>query len=411
MAYIKPFKAVQPTTDKASLVVARSYENYSDEELKSQLDFNPFSFLHIINPGYKFQHEISGEQRFKLVKNRYLEFKEDGVLHENEQECYYLYKKITRSTTFCGIVAAAYVDDYENNVIKKHEDTIAFRERLFKEYLKEVGFNTEPVLLTYPDNEKIQSVVDKVQQKTPDYKFSTTNKETHFLWRIEDANEIAEIQAEFEKMPALYIADGHHRSASSALLAKECQERDSLGCSDKAYNFFMSYLIPESNLKIYEFHRIIKDLNGLSKEEFLIQLDKDFRIENRGLELYKPSKKHHFSMYLDGEYYSLYLRKINAHFTNSLSKLDTYILYDRIIKPVLGIDDVRNDKRISYIDGKNDSVELKARIDSGEYAVGFGMMPITVEEMKQIADEGLTMPPKSTYIEPKMLNGLYVYEF
>lgn len=391
--------------------MSRSYEDYSAEELTAQLDFNPYTFLHILNPGYKYQHEITGKERFQLVKNRYLEFKEDNILQHDEQESYYLYKIITRNGDFCGIVAAACVEDYENNVIKKHEDTIAYRESLFKEYLKVVGFNTEPVLLTYPDNTEIDGIISNVMKTEPDNVFATTNRESHYLWKISNQEAIQKIKSEFGKMPALYIADGHHRSASSALLAKDLREKNKAHCGEEPYNYFMGYFIPESNLKIYEFHRLIKDLNGLSKEEFLMRLDKDFRIEDRGLEYYKPTKKHHFSMYLDGEYYSLYLRKAEMNFTDALSRLDTYILYDKIIRPVLGIDDVRNDKRISYLHGKNDSVEVKTRVDSGEFAVGFGMLPINIKEMKEIADEGLTMPPKSTYIEPKMLSGLNVYEF
>lgn len=411
MAIIKPFKAVRPPKDKAGLVVSRSYEDYSEKELKAQLDFNPYSFLHILNPGYKYQHEISGKERFGLVKNRYLEFKEDGIFQQDQEESYYVYKIVTRTHSFCGIIAAACAEDYEQNVIKRHEDTIEYRETLFKEYLKVVGFNTEPVLLTYPDNPEIDGIISKIQKTEPENVFATTNRESHYLWKISEPSAIEKIKKEFKGMPALYIADGHHRSASSALLAKDFKDKNSKHCGEEAYNFFMGYFIPESNLKIYEFHRLIKDLNGLSKEEFLMKLDQDFRIEDRGLEYYKPSKKHHFSMYLDGEYYSLYLRKTEAKFTDALSKLDTFILYDKVIKPILGISDVRTDKRISYVHGKSDSVEVKTRVDSGEFAVGFGMMPITVEEMKEIADEGLTMPPKSTYIEPKMLSGLNVYEF
>lgn len=411
MTKILPFKAVRPAREFAGLVASRSYEDYDEEELKAQLEFNPYSFLHIINPGYKFQHEIGGEKRFGMVKNRYLEFREDRTFIQDELPSYYIYKIHTREGDCCGIIAAASVEDYENNVIKRHEDTIAHREELFKEYLKVVGFNTEPVLLTYPDDPVINALLEERMKSRPEYEFATANKEIHSLWLIDEPANIERIRQQFSAIEQLYIADGHHRSASSWLLAKESREQNPDHTGQEAYNFFMSYLISESNLRIFEFSRLIKDLNGHTKEEFLILLDEWFRIENRGIDIYKPSKKHHFNMYLDGEFYSLYLRKHNAEFTNSLSELDSFILYDKILKPILGIEDLRYDKRIAYIHGRNDLIELKTRVDSGEFEVGFGMLPAGIEEIKQIADENLTMPPKSTYIEPKLRSGLTIYEF
>ncbi|CAM4112193.1 DUF1015 domain-containing protein [Gillisia limnaea] len=411
MAKINPFKAVRPTKDKAGLVASRPYEDYTEGELKAQLQYNPFSFLHIINPGYKFQHEITGEKRFQLVKNRYLEFKEEEIFIKDPAPCYYFYKIVTRNDSFFGIIAAASLEDYENNIIKKHEDTIAFRENLFKDYLKVVGFNTEPVLLTYPDSAVIDELIEEAMNTRPEYEFTTHNKETHFLWTICEPKIVEQIKREFEKMPALYIADGHHRCSSSYILSKESKAENPMHSGEEPYNYFMSFLIAESKLKIYEFSRLVTDLNGWSKEEFLMQLDEQFRIENRGSQLYSPKSKNHFNMYLDGEFYSLFLRKTNYEFTDSLSTLDTYILYEKLLKPILGIQDLRNDLRISYIHGKNDLIEMKSEIDSGRFTVGFGMLPLTIEEIKKVADEGLIMPPKSTYIEPKLRSGLTIYEF
>lgn len=392
-------------------MASRPFEEYTIEELRFQLEHNPFSFLHIINPGYKFQKEVSGETRFQLVKNRYLEFKEEEVFIQDELPCYYIYKTLSRNQSYCGIIAAASVDDYEQNLIKKHEDTIALREKIFKEYLQVVGFNTEPVLLTYPDSEVINEVMKDTMAQRPEYEFTSFNKDTHYLWTVDDPALTRRIREEFEKMPTIYIADGHHRSASSWLLAREAQAANAAHTGEEPYNFFMSYLIAESNLKLYEFNRLVRDLNGLTKKEFLIRLDEWFRIENRGSEVYRPSKKHHFSMYLEGEFYSLYLRKTKYEFHDSLSALDPYILYLKILKPILGIEDLRNDHRISYVPGKNESFEVKEAIDKGEFAVGFGMLPLTISELKQVAEEGLTMPPKSTYIEPKLRSGLTIYEF
>ncbi|MCK5401865.1 MAG: DUF1015 domain-containing protein, partial [Flavobacteriaceae bacterium] len=310
-----------------------------------------------------------------------------------------------------GIIAATSAEDYENNVIKKHEDTIEYRENIFKDYLKTVGFNAEPVLLTYPDNSIIAGIISETEQERAEFEFTTTYRDTHYLWKLEDSKTINTIKQEFEDIDTIYIADGHHRSASSYLLARDLKSNNNSHSGNEKYNFFMSYLIPESDLKIYEYNRIIKDLNGLTKEEYLIQLDTMFRIENRGSELYKPSKKHHFSMYLDGEFYSLYLRKANYKINNSLEALDTHILYKTILEPILEISDLRNDTRIEYSYGRNDLVNIKSKVDSKEFAIGFGLVPINIEEMKHVANEGLTMPPKSTYIEPKLRSGVTIYEF
>lgn len=410
MAIVKPFKAVRPTRDKANLVVSRSYHIYDKEGLEFRLKNNPYSFLQVLNPGYKFEKEISGKKRFKMVRNRYREFKDEGFFKEDQKPLFALYKMTTREHTFCGIIGATAVEDYENDVIKVHEETLEAREKLFKKYLKTVGFNAEPVLLTYPDNSSLTNLFSEIMTERPEYEFSTTDRVTHHLWLIDNDAHAKAIEQEFAAMDALYIADGHHRSASSCLLAQDYKKNGTFvpGISQ---NLFMSFLIPESNLKIYEFYRIIKDLNGLSKEEFLIQLDEYFRIENRGLLPYKPSKQHHFSMYLDGEFYSLYLRKTQYSFSNALEELDAQILYDLVLNPILGIKDLRNDQRIDYVPGKNDVIAIKETVDHNDFQVAFGMLPISVAQMKQIADEGLKMPPKSTYIEPKLRSGLTIYEF
>lgn len=412
MAKIIPFKAVRPTRDKVNLLAARSYESYTAMQVESRLRDNPFSFLHIVNPGFRYHKEISGVERYGLVRNRYQEFKEDGIFMQDEKPSLYIYKIVNRDgLVFHGIVAATSVQDYEDDIIKKHEDTLEFREINFKEYLKTVGFNAESVLLTYPDNKELEAIINSVMQSRPEYEFTTTYRDTHYVWNIDDEVLLKKIQDIYSEMPALYIADGHHRSASAFLLAKDLKEKNPHHTGEEAYNFFMSYLIPESELKIYEFNRLVKDLNGMSKEEFLIKLDAYFRIENRGLDYYNPAKLHHFSMYLDGEFYSLNLRKTSYEINNALDALDTYILYVTVLKPLLGIEDLRNDQRIEYAHGKKDLAFVKTAVDSGTFAVGFGLLPVTSTEIKQIADEGLKMPPKSTYIEPKLRSGVTVYEF
>ncbi len=412
MAKIIPFKAVRPTRDKVSLVAARSYQSYTLEQRESRLRDNPFSFLQIVNPGYKYDKQLSGQARYNLVRNRYLEFKEDAIFVQDDKPCYYVYQITDRDhQVFNGIIAAASAEDYENDIIKKHEDTIAFKEVIFKDYLKTVGFNAEPVLLTYPDNAIIATIIEQIQKDRAEFEFTTTYRDTHLLWKVDDEKQLRKIAKEFQQMKTIYIADGHHRSASSYLLYKELKHNNLEHTGNESYNFFMSYLIPESNLRIHEFNRLIKDLNGLTKEEFLIQLDMLYRIENRGQLPYQPTKTHHFSMYLDGEFYSLYLRKTVYQMKTSLDALDTQILYKTILEPILGIHDLRNDERIGYINGKKDIVSLKSAVDNGNYRVGFGMFAVHLDEMKAIADDGLKMPPKSTFIEPKLRSGITIYEF
>ncbi|MDB9782733.1 DUF1015 domain-containing protein [Winogradskyella sp.] len=412
MAKIIPFKAVKPTRAIVGLVAARPYQSYTVDERESRMDYNPFSFLHIVNPGYKYDQVITGAERYNLVKNRYLEFKEDGVFVQDDKPSFYVYKIVNRhGQAFNGIIAATSAEDYENDVIKKHEDTIANREETFKSYIQTVGFNAEPVLLTYPDNSVISAIIEDAQKAYAEFEFTMTYRDTHYLWKIDNDKTIATLQAEFKQMQTIYIADGHHRSSSSYLLYKDEKAKNPNHKGDESYNFFMSYLIPESDLVIHEFNRLVKDLNGLSKEAFLIKLDTHFRIENRGLMPYSPSKKHHFSMYLDGEFYSLYLRKTNYEFKTSLDKLDAQLLYKTILQPILGINDLRTDNRIEYVNGKHEMITIKSSVDSGKFKVGFGMCPATVNQMKQIADEGLKMPPKSTYILPKLRSGITIYEY
>lgn len=403
MPIIKPFKGVRATPEKAAHLIARSYQLYDAKELEQILRYNPYSFLHILNPGFKFSQTLNGSDRFTMVKNRYLEFKEEQHLVQEEAPAFYLYENSDANHSYTGIIAATAVNDALTGRIKKHEETLQPRVELFKDYLNTVKFNAEPVLLTYTDHNQVNEVMATVKEKQPLFHVKTLDKVSHRLWVIKEIDLIKTLEDTFASMPELYIADGHHRTSSSELLAQE-QHADS-------YQYFMSYIIAESQLQITEFNRLVKDLNGLSKEEFLIKLDMIYRIENRGLELYKPSKKHHFSMYLDGDYYSLYLRKELFNPQNILEELDAQLLYDTILKPILGISDLRNANRIDYSAGANDVLHMKLRIDAGEFAVGFHMVPVHVNELKAIANAGLTMPPKSTYIKPKLPSGLTIYQY
>ena len=411
MADVKPFKAVRPSRDKVALVSSKSYEDYSPAELGAKLDFNPYSFLHVINPGYKYHQEVSGEQRFKLVHNRYMEFKKEAIFIQDKSPAFYIYERTCAENTFCGIIGATSVDDYLKNTIKKHEGTIHKRVNLFENYLKITGFNAEPVLLTHQDHQGLASIINLEKKKRPEYEFSTKDKRLHKLWLVNEESTLLAISNAFKEIKALYIADGHHRTASSALLAKELAAENNKHTGLEDYNFFMSYLIPESNLKISEFNRFITDLNGLSTKAFLTALRTFYNIENKGQQLYTPSKKHHFSMYLEGEFYALHLKKSNYTFNNALSKLDAEILYRTVLHPILGIKDLTNNERIGYAHNKRDALSIKTKVDAGLYKVGFGLIPVTFAEMKEVSDQNLKMPPKTTYIQPKLRSGLTMYEF
>lgn len=412
MATVKPFKGVRPTRDKVALVSSKSYEAYSPEALSAKLAFNPFTFLHVVNPGYKYHHEeISGEQQFRLVYNRYLEFKEENIFIQDHKPVFYVYQKIKpNGQSYCGIIASVAASDYHNNHVKIHEKTLKSREVMFEHYLKNTGFNPEPVLLTYPDNDTIERIVKKYQKKRAEYEFSSMDRDQHFLWVVENDQDLQDIEKEFALIDTLYIADGHHRTTSSCLLAQHLSEQNPEDTGEEPYNYFMSFLLPKSQVSIYEFNRFVKNLNGLTADEFLMEIDTYFRIEEKGMRLYKPQEKFHFSMYLEGKFYELKLRESLYEFTDALSRLDAQILYKTLLEPVLGIDDVRDDSKIVYSQDKSDGLELKTKVDSGEFKVSFGMYPCTMNELMDIVDSGLVMPPKTTYIEPKMRSGMIMYE-
>jgi uncharacterized protein (DUF1015 family) len=406
MAKIVPFQAVRPTRDKVCLVTCRSYEEYVNAELAAQLDFNPLSFLHILKPAYTNQETVSFEKRYRQVHQKYQEFKDQIILIKDNKPAIYIHKIVNKTHSFTGIIAGTSIEDYCNNIIKKHEDILAFRVQLLKDYMKYAEFNTEPVLMTYPDNKIIEDWIFNCCQKLADFEFSTTKKEIHYLWKIEDSLEINWLQNIFAKTEHLYIADGHHRTEALKLLS---EENDAVENTSK--NHILSYLISENNVKIYEFNRLIKDLNGYSKTEFIEALKKNFDVENRFQLPFEPVEKYQFGMYLDDNFYSVVLKKENINFSTALESLDTQILYKNVLLPILGIKDLRNDERIEYLSGKQAITEVKNKIDQGEFEVGFLLFPSNIAEIKALADANQIMPPKSTYIEPKFRSGLVIYEF
>lgn len=405
MAKINPFKAVRPAPDKVALVTCRTYDDYSSAELAAWLSFNPYSFLHVIHPAYAHAQKITLEKRFKGVAHKYQDFKDEDILIAENSTAFYIYEIETKGQLFTGIIAGASIADYQNGYIKKHEDTLQYRVELFKDYLHQTHFNTEPVLITYPDSIEINTFLSLQKQQQPVYSFATPNKEKHTLWKLDTQTEMEWLVEHFDKIPNLYIADGHHRSASAELLYEQDKH---LG--NENLNYFMSFLIAESTVKIYEYNRLVRDLNGLTKDDFIKKLAEHFIIKTKDQELWKPQNKFEFGMYLDGSFYALFYKHEQHDESSLLNSLDAQILYATVLHPLLGIEDLRNDERIDYIPGKQSIAIIKELVDEGEFEVGFMLYPSDINEIKALADNNLIMPPKSTYIEPKFRNGLVVYE-
>jgi len=409
MAQIIPFKVVTPSKSKASLVPSRSYQSYNATELKLKMANNPYSFLHVISPNYN--KNKKNVARYKAIRDTYLNFKNKSVFISEKAPVFYIHKIVNHlGLVFNGIVAAASCEDYKNNIIKKHEDTIVKREHTFKTYLDGVGFNAEPVLLTYPDSAIISKSIRDIQATSPDTTFTMNYGDSHSLWKVDNAEIIQKIIDEFQTIDSIYIADGHHRFASSYLLYEAKKAKDICHNKKMPYGFCMSYLIPESELVIKAFHRLIKSLNGFTKQAFFNALALYYTLDKTDVNHCVPKTQKSFGMYLEGEFYMLHLKKGSYKIKNALDNLDAHILFKTILKPILGITDLRGSNQISYVDSEQGVASVKTSVDSKAYDIGFYVYPTTVEQMKEIADNGLSMPPKSTYILPKLRSGVTIYE-
>ena len=410
MAKIYPFEAVRPSKEALENFSSKSYKSYTEKELRDSLKKNPDTFLSIITIKKDTSLIVDKSRRYEMVRQKYDQFIDSKILIKDSIAAFYIYETTQENgDQSSGIMATASVEDYNTNIIKKHEATIAKREHTFKTYLNTVRFNAAPVLLTYSDNLSLETDIQNAKKKAADFSSWTTGNETHKLWRVNDPEAVHCIQNSFQNIPSLYIADGHHRSASSALLARE--KKGTLKTPENnSFNRFLTYLIPESQLKIYDYNRVIKDLNGLSTAEFLEKISVVFEVKNKGKNPYKSLKANAISMYIDGLFYSLSLRKSKQDNSSAINKLDTYILQTQLLEPILNITNVRTNKRIAYIHGANSLEQIKATVDRGDDAVGFGLFPIDTKTLMAIADSDAVMPPKSTYIYPKLRSGITIYE-
>lgn len=396
MAIVRPFKAIRPTRDKANLVATRSYLSYSDETLKEKLEHNPFTFLHIINPNIK----QKGINKFNAVKDKFNDFKEAGFFITEDTETFYIYQQKNENQTFEGIIGATAVADYLNGNIKKHEHTITAREKMFESYLDTTGFNAEPVLLCHQKNTAITNLIQYYKVTRAEYEFATTDKTIHKLWLVNSTKDINIIINSFKNIDNLYIADGHHRSASSALLAQNSTKKNS--------PYFMSFLIDENQLNIINFNRLIKHTNGLTSYELIAEIKKSYTVIEKGSIPYSPNFTDEISMYIRETWYSLVALPKNIE-QDCVSRLDPAILSNNILAPILNITDEKTDENISFESGTTPLSKIAKKIDSGEYEIAFILKPISISALKEVADNNRFMPPKSTYIEPKLRSGLTIY--
>ena len=410
MSKIIPFKAVRPTRDKAYLVSSRPSYSYNKKHLESKLEGNPFTFLHVINPEFREDDSTKPNtvERFEKVRDKYDEFKSLGYFTQDEVPAIYIYRQITPTNTYIGIIAAASVDDYLNGKIKVHEHTLSQREEMFKKYLNVCKFNAESVLLTYKDNEDIDALFEKYINTRSEYEFTNTREIKHDLWVVSDQKDIVALQDAFTNVEHSYIADGHHRVSSSALYTQSQREKGYNG--DEDFNYFMAFYIAESKLRIFGYNRTVSSLNDLTSEEFLFQIEKSFTL-TKSTEAYHPKSLHNLSMYFGESWYSLTIKDEFIDNENPVGCLDAQLLSTLVLSPILGIHDLKTDNRVNFIEGTKGMEALQESVDSNISKVAFGFFPVSIDQLKRVADTNNIMPPKSTWIEPKIRSGLTVFEF
>lgn len=407
MTKIKPFKAIRPVRDKVHLVATRPYYSYKKNVLSAKLEDNPFTFLHIINPefGSIIKTLPNTQERFNLVSESYKKFIAEGILITEQENSIYIYRQTNGSHQYTGVIAGASIQEYEDDLIKKHEATITSREEMFTNYLDVVGYNAEPVLLSYAHSDELDVLLQEHTQKRPEYEFSTTDRIKHELW-ILSGGEMHIIISSFEKINACYIADGHHRSASSASLARLRREKGNLDINNK--DFFLAFFIDEKRMNILEFNRLIKNLNGLTKTEFLEKISTHFIVEKLS-KAHKPASEHQITVCIEGDWYLLICKPEIIHAEHPVKCLDPEILTQFILTPILGIQDLKTDDNIEFISGAESIQIIEDQILKGKFKVGFVLFPVTMEQVKRVADNQMIMPPKSTWVEPKMRSGLTIY--
>ena len=413
MATIKPFKGLRPPRDLVERVESRPYDVLNSEEARAEAGDNEMSLYHIIKPEIDFESGASeyDPRVYKQAADNFRKFQEKGWLVQDDKEQYYIYAQTMNGKTQYGLVVGAFVNDYMNGVIKKHELTRRDKEEDRMKHVRVCDANIEPVFFAYPDNSVLDELINRYAATVPVYDFiAPIDGFRHQFWTISDDKDIATITEEFRKMPALYIADGHHRSAAAALVGAEKAKQNPQHVGNEEYNYFMAVCFQASQLTILDYNRVVKDLNGMSSEEFLKALEADFIVKCEGADEYKPQHLHEFSLYLDGKWYSLEAKEGTYDSTDPIGVLDVDISSRLILDKLLGITDLRSDKRIDFVGGLRGLSELKRRVDSGEMRVALALYPVTMQQIMDIADSGKIMPPKATWFEPKLRSGLVIHK-
>lgn len=412
MAKVKPFKGLRPPKEFVTQIASRPYDVLNSKEARKEAEGNEKSLYHIIKPEIDFdencdEHDPKVYER--AVENFKL-FQEKGWLVQDSDDRYYLYAQTMNGRTQYGFVVAASVDDYMNGRIKKHELTRRDKEEDRMKHVRINNANIEPVFLSFPDDKVLDKIIFEVANTKPEYDFTSEDGFGHHFWSIGDPQMIAAITAEFEKIPALYIADGHHRTAAAALVGNELAKANPKHNGTEEYNYFLAVCFPASHLNIIDYNRVVKDLNGMTKDEFLKQIAKNFDVVSKGKEIYRPEKLHNFSLYIADEWFSLTAKPGTYNDNDPIGVLDVTISSDLILRDLLGITDLRSDKRIDFVGGIRGLGELKARVDSGEMAMALALYPVTMKQIIDIADSGEIMPPKTTWFEPKLRSGLVIHK-
>jgi len=412
MAIIKPFKGIRPPVDLVEAVASRPYDVLNAEEARAEAGTNEKSLYHIIKPEIDFpagQDEHEEKVYLKAAEN-FKKFQDNGWLIQDAKEQYYIYAQTMNDKTQYGLVVCACVDDYLTGVIKKHELTRRDKEEDRMKHVRVNNANIEPVFFAYPAQRELDAIVASYTSKPALYDFVAPDGFGHQFWIISDDTDIARITELFATMPSLYIADGHHRSAAAALVGAEKAKQNSNHRGDEEYNYFMAVCFPDNQLTIIDYNRVVKDLNGLSDEAFLKALEKNFIVEKKGISIYKPDHLHNFSVYLSGCWYALTAKPGTYDDSDPIGVLDVTISSNLILNDILGIKDLRSDKRIDFVGGIRGLGALSKRVDSGEMKVALALFPVSMKQLINIADSGNIMPPKTTWFEPKLRSGLVIHK-
>ena len=412
MAVLKAFRGLRPVKDKVKQIASKPYDVLSSDEARAEAKDNPISFLHIVKPEIDLPPETDpyspsvyekGRVNFRLMLNNLLFFQDD-------KDCLYVYALTMNGKRQVGLVGCAGVEDYMNGVIRKHELTRPDKEEDRKNHVRVSNMNAEPVFFAYPDEPEIDKIINKVIEGESEYDFVSDDGVRHTFWVINDDETIIKLTGLFSKIPYTYVADGHHRTAAAALVGNERKLQNPNHTGDEEYNYFLAVHFPASQLTIFDYNRVVKDLNGLSDKEFLGKLNEYFTVKEKSEKEYKPDKLHNFGMYLNKKWYSLTVKQGVYNEDDPIDVLDVTILYKYVLKPILNITDVRTDKRIAFVGGIRGLGELKKRVDSGEMKAAFALYPVSMQQLMVIADTGNIMPPKTTWFEPKLRSGLIVHK-